>query len=192
MSSGVRFILSVVGYITLISPCRSFDKEIKHSQFSTELEKLPRFVLVIIDFTIRVMFLFLTAALVEYFLGDYLYESYRLDLVVLTIILLGFIHAISYQIIFHRYRKKKIPLLKLKIYRLLRNICYVPFPVIALIIPVMVIENIRDLEAYKLPYLDKITLTMLFLFFVLGVLEAIFMTRKPLGLDKILTTKGLK
>lgn len=188
MNRGAAAVMKTFAYIGLVAPCKAFDQKISLVKGIDELSKFPPFILASIDFSIRVTLLFSVATLIEYLIGDYIYESYRLDWIVVFVIWLGFVHLSSYQIIFNQRSNMRFSQRRLRVYRLIRNLCYAPLPVFACVLPVMIVEVILEKDPYTIEGIEYIG-GSLFVFMVsISVLEAIFRSRKPLGTDDLIKT----
>lgn len=174
-------VFNLFAYVFLISPPRALELKRHAKRHAGELANVPVIIIVLTDLLVRVSCLAIFAWGFESLIGDNLYESYRFDLVFLAIVLLGAGHSAVYY--FLLALGSKWFGFRAKAYRLFRNLFYSPLPTLALIIPVVIFEKFRGLEAYGsavwqdyAPYVLGITL-------LVGVVEAGLGRRLPLGID---------
>lgn len=174
-------IFNVFAYVFLISPPKALDLKRREAHFGGELSRQPLFVIVGLDLLIRITALAVIALGLEWLLGDFLYESYKLDLIFVAIVLLGGSHHLIYYLVFAV--RQPVGKIRPRIYRLLRNLLYTPLPSIAAILPVMVYEYFHGMEAYESLIFQSFAPYVLSTTFVAGLAEAAIGNRKPVGVD---------
>lgn len=174
-------IFRVFAYAFLISPPKALDLKRREAQLGGELSRQPLIVIVGLDLLIRVTALAMFAWGLEWFMGDVFYESYRLDLVFLTIVLLGGCHHLIYYLFFAVWHP--VGRFRARVYRFLRNLLYTPLPSLAALLPVMVYEFFHGVEAYESLIWQSLSPYVLSITLVVGLIEAAIGNRKPSGVD---------
>ena len=173
-----------LGYIFLIAPPRAID--ITHAQRSKqgELARQPLYVVMLVELMIRIALMLVIAMGTELMLGDELYEIFRLDIAYTIVVLAGIAHSLSYLLLLG-YLKSAIGAERaMRVYRLVRNLCYAAIPGLLIVIPWLIWKWNRGLPLFE-DGLVFLTYSLITLFMAtVGVIEAAVMTRKPLGLDR--------
>jgi hypothetical protein len=138
----------------------------------------------LIELLIRIALILLVAVSLESIVGDTAYETYRIDTLFIIIVILGTSHTLFYYFLLG-YLKETIGLrLALRIYRLMRNLCYSAIPGFLAMVPLL----IWKCKQGHLPFNDGLVLQVYIsttlLMTTFGLVEALVMKRKPLGLDR--------
>ena len=176
--------LYLIGYVLLIGPPRAVEISAQANDSGDELQGKPIWVVVLNEFILRSGIFLVLAASVESLLGDQLYELYRLDLFLGSLILAGIIHTFSY---FVSYGVLSSPVRAFSlIYRLGRNFSYAIVPAFIAVGCVLVWQDINAIELFSGDYIEQVFFTTWSIFIVLGLLEALIMKRVPTGLDRVL------
>ncbi len=174
----------LLGYLLLIAPPHAIDLTVSESARQGELAKQPLFIVMLAELLIRVAFILIMAAGIESLLSNAIYETYMLDTVFSMIVGLGVCHSLFYYI-FPGYLRTYIgSRASMKIYRLLRNLCYAPIPGLVAVMPLL----IWKWKLEQMPFDDGLVFQVYYfttlLMIAAGLIEALVMKRKPLGLDK--------
>jgi hypothetical protein len=178
-----------VGYLLLITPPRAIDLTVSHRTSSGELARQPLWVVMLIELLMRVALILLVAVGIESVSGDTAYETYWIDTLFIIIVIQGAFHSLFYYCLLG-YLSETIGLrLAMRIYRLMRNLCYAVIPGFLAVVPLLIWKWKQD----HLPFEDGLVFQLYsattLLMIVLGVVEAMLMKRKPLGLDRHLFDK---
>jgi len=175
--------LYLLGYVLLISPPRSIDLTFNERARRGELSKQPLFIVMMIEFLIRSALLLILAVSIESLMTKMVYETYKLDVVFSAMVLLGAFHALSYYLLLGLLRASIGLDLSIRLYRLFRNLCYAAIPGLFTVMPLLVWKW----KQQQIPFEDGLVffvyLITTLVMAVLGIIEAMLMNRKPLGLD---------
>ncbi|MCP4077414.1 MAG: hypothetical protein GY744_14680 [Gammaproteobacteria bacterium] len=179
----IIYFFHLLGYVLLIVPPRAIDLTVSERARRGELAKQPLFIVMIVELLIRIALILLVAVSLESLLSNNLYESYMLDTVFGMIVCLGICHSFCYFLLLG-YLHDSIGLkLGMRLYRLLRNLCYAAIPGLVAVVPLL----LWKWNQAQMPFEDGLvyqvySITTL-LMIIIGVVEALIMKRKPLGLD---------
>ncbi|MCP4490180.1 MAG: hypothetical protein GY820_23115 [Gammaproteobacteria bacterium] len=171
------------GYVLLITPPHAIDLTVSHRQKQGELAKQSLLMVMVVELLIRTALILLVAVSLESLIGNTTYETYMLDTVFSMLVVLGALHSFAY-FLFLGYLRPSIGLkLGMRLYRFFRNLCYAAIPGLIVVVPVL----LWKWKQGQLPFDDGIvfqiyTITTL-LMIAAGIIEALIMKRKPLGLD---------
>lgn len=182
----LRFVslFHAVGYVLLITPPRAIDLTVSQRTQRGELARQPLFVVMLIELLIRIALILLVAVGLEALVGDTIYETYRVDMMFSVIVILGASHSLFYFLLLGYLRKTIGLRLAMRFYRLMRNLCYALIPGFLAVIPLL----LWKWKQGHLPFEDGLVFLVYFFTTLLmigfGVVEALVMKRKPLGLDR--------
>ena len=182
----LRFVslFHVVGYVLLITPPRAIDLTVSQRMQRGELDRQPLFVVMLVELLIRIALILLVAVGLESIFGDTAYETYRIDTMFIIIVILGASHSLFYYFLLGYLREAIGLRLAMRIYRLMRNLCYAAIPGFLVVVPLLIWKWKQD----HLPFEDALVFQVYYvttlLMIAFGVLEALLMKRKPLGLDR--------
>ncbi len=176
--------LFLLGYVLLVGPPRAVEISSYAEDSGDELQGKPIWVVILAEFIFRSGLFLIIAASIEFLLGDQLYEQYRLDLFMGSLIFAGLIHTYSYYASYYlidssRHRQSRI-------YRLGRNFAYAIVPAFMAAGLVVIWQDINDIELFSGDYLYQAFFATWSLFVFMGLFEALLMKRIPRGLGKIL------
>lgn len=168
-------------YFLLLAPPRAFQIKINERANGGELAKFPTFFIVAIELIVRVAIVLIFAAGVEAVGGNTFYETYRLDVFFVSLVVVGTLHSATFYLTFNGKPLDKISHHALFAYRLVRNSGYAQLLGFVSIVPVLVWHWDREIA----PYADGEAMKIYFLttcaFLVLGAIEAKVINRIPLG-----------
>jgi len=138
----------------------------------------------VIELFIRIALVLMVAVSLESLMTKTIYETYMLDVVFSMIVILGACHSLFYYLLLG-YLRVSIGLnIAIRLYRLMRNLCYAAIPGLIAVVPLLVWRWKQG----KLPFEDgvvyEVYLFTTLLMVVAGVIEALVVKRKPLGLDE--------
>ncbi len=138
----------------------------------------------LIELLIRVALLLIMAVCLEFLMGKTIYETHMLDTVFSMVAILGVCHGLFYYLLLG-YLHPSISLkFGMRIYRLLRNLCYAPIPGLVAVVPLL----LWKWKLGQMPFDDDLVFQVYYfttlLMIVVGLMEALVMKRKPLGLDE--------
>ncbi len=174
----------LLGYVLLIAPPRAIDLTAAERAHQGELSKQPLFVVMSIELLIRIALVLLVAVSLESLLTKTIYETYLLDVVFSMIVILGACHSLFYYLLLG-YLRVSIGLnIALRLYRLMRNLCYAAIPGMVAVVPLLVWKWKQGEAPFDDGVVFDAYLFTTLLMVVAGVIEALVMKRKPLGLDK--------
>jgi hypothetical protein len=180
----IASLFHVVGYVLLITPPRAIDLTVSQRMHRGELDRQPLFVVMLVELLIRIALILLVAVGLESIFGDTAYETYRIDTMFIIIVILGACHSLFYYFLLGYLRETIGLRLAMRIYRLMRNLCYAAIPGFLAVVPLLIWKWKQD----HLPFEDALVFQVYYLTTLLmiafGVVEALLMKRKPLGLDR--------
>jgi len=168
-------------YFLLLAPPRAFQIKINERANGGELAKFPTFFIVAIELVVRVAVVLILAASVEAVMGNTLYETYRMDIFFVALVLVGAAHSAVFFLTFNNKQARQVSHAALFIYRFVRNSGYAVLMGFASIVPVLIWNWDHELAPFKGGSAITIYLLTAGIFFVLGVIEAKIMNRAPLG-----------
>lgn len=178
------YLLFVAGYILFLGPPRAYEIAKKQQENGGELASQPLWVVLIVEAMFRGVMLVGLATVVESFLGTAWYGWLRIDQSVAVLLLAGLIHMLVYYLVFKsRQRRRKAMLGRL--YRLLRNLSYAMTPGLAVVTLALAVDRLQatpELTDNDLHMTYAITTAI---FFLIGVVEALFVKRRPTGLGSV-------
>ncbi len=117
-------------------------------------------------------------------MSETVYETYRLDVVFSMIVILGACHSLFYYLLLG-YLCIPIGLdMAMRIYRLMRNLCYAAIPGLVTVLPLLAWRWRLEQPPFEDGVVFQVYLVTTLLMVVVGVIEALVMRRKPLGLDE--------
>ncbi len=170
-------------YLLLLAPPRAFKIKMSEKANQGELASIPTFLVVSIELTLRIISVLVIAACIEGYVGNTFYEMHRIDMFFVTLVTTGIVHTCAYYLIFNANATASIKPTLALLYRLIRNTCYAVLAGFAAMIPVLVWNWDHQLP----PYADGLAMDLYIWtatgFFVLGLIEARYMVRTPLGAD---------
>lgn len=181
----LRFVslFRAVGYVLLITPPRAIDLTVSQRAQKGELARQSLFVVMLVELLIRISLILLVAVGLESIAGDTVYETYRVDLMFTIIVILGICHSLVYFLLLGYLRHHIGLRLAMRIYRFMRNLCYAVIPGFLVVVPLL----LWKWKQSHLPFEDDLVFHVYFfttlLMIGVGVVEALVMKRKPLGLD---------
>lgn len=187
--SGIRKILYLMGYCLMISPPRSIDLIVSEQTRKGELAKQPLWMVMLTELLIRIAILLIFAVGIESLMTKDLYETYKLDHVFGLIVILGGMHSLFYYLLVGLFRTSPRLDVAMRAYRLLRNLCYAALPGLLVIVPVLVWKWTQGIAPFADGVVVKVYMVVTLLMVLAGVVEALLMKRKPLGLDRNLKMK---
>jgi hypothetical protein len=186
---GFMSLIYFFGYLLLITPPRSLDLTVSERAHKGELAKQPLFVVMLVEFSIRAALILIIAVSLESLMTKTIYETYMLDTVFSMIVGLGACHSFFYFLLLGYLRNQIGVETAMKLYRMLRNLCYAAIPGLVAVVPLLLWKWSQE----QLPFEDGLVLRLYYLttllMIVIGLIEALVMRRKPLGLDKHFKTK---
>lgn len=175
--------LNVLGFVFLISPPRAIDLTASQRASQGELAKQPLFIIMLVELMIRIAGILLLATSLEFLLGNRFYETIKLDTGFSIIVAQGVLHSLCYYLTLG-YLKAYIGITTaMRIYRLLRNLCYSVLPGFAVILPIVLWRTGHEEPLYADGIVFQIYIAVTVAMMIIGEIEALVMQRKPLGLD---------
>lgn len=175
-----RLVYAVL-YLLMIAPPRAFD--IKSSQHSMqgELALLPTYWVAAIEIMVRFAFVLVTAAMLEAAVGNTFYEAHRVDIFFGTLIALGAIHSATFYVIYNEAKTKATSLAQRLTYRIVRNSCYAALTGFISMLPILVWNWDHELPPFNNGYAAQGYMWTVVTFLLIGLAEAKWMDRNPLG-----------
>jgi hypothetical protein len=178
-----------LGYLLLITPPRAIDLTVTERSRRGELSRQPLFVVMLVELLIRIALLLMAAVALEAVMTKTVYETYLLDWVFSMIAILGACHSLSYYLLLG-YLRAVVGLERaLRLYRLLRNLCYAAIPGLVAVLPLLLWRWKQEQPPFEDGLVLKAYLFTTGLMVAAGVIEALVMKRKPLGLDDHLSAE---
>lgn len=176
--------LYLLGYVSLIGPSRIIEIQNQARVEKNELTDGSLFYILVSETAVRAGLFLLIAGLVEISLGDKLFEMYQLDYLFALLILAGIVHVLAYYvgIVFFAPKYFRAAMI---IYRLGRNLAYALLPAILAVGIVLLLQDQEQIELFSGELIKQSFIYSYILFSVIGMLESILKTGKPLCLGDI-------
>lgn len=176
-------ILFILGYLTVIGPPRASNLHTAEREGAGELKNQPLFVVLLIEYFVRATMLLCLFFGFEYVVGKTLYETYYLDQLGMMMLVIGAFHTASYYLCFALLTSLR-KALRLRLYRLLRNLAYSWLPGLGLISLMLLVEFLKEKEPFSdLPMIMNVYLISTALVLIVSIIEWVLVKRRPLGLD---------
>ena len=179
--------LFILGYILLVGPPRAIAIRENADRYNDELQGKPVRVVMLFEFILRAGIFLVIAASIESLLGDYLFERYQIDFFLLSLIIAGVIHTLTYYF-GYCYLESQNPSVY-RIYRLGRNFAYAIVPAFVAAGLVLIWQDFNHIELFSDDWVENTFIVTWALFILMGLLEALLMKRIPTGLGKILSSR---
>ena len=182
----MTFVYSLVywiGYSLFLSAPRALEIKSKERQDKGELANQSLAVVVAIEGMLRSLLLLVWAVAVQYVIGDRWYELLKLDPQFGLIFTLGVLHTAIYYLLATGTRpfgSSKA----LRRYRYARNVIYAFLPGLAVCTVLALLSGIRAIDVVAQNELISVYLGVSVFMFLVGVCEAWFARRSPLGLGE--------
>ena len=179
--------LFILGYILLVGPPRAIAIRENADRYNDELQGKPVRVVMLFEFMLRAGIFLVIAASIESLLGDYLFERYQIDFFLLSLIIAGVIHTLTYYF-GYCYLESQNPSVY-RIYRLGRNFAYAIVPAFVAAGLVLIWQDFNHIELFSDDWVENTFIVTWSLFILMGLMEALLMKRIPTGLGKILSSR---
>ena len=183
----MRFFWSLLffaGYVLFLGPPRAHEIAEEQRASRGELASQPLWVVLLVEAMFRGVLLVGLATVTESFLGNAWYSWLRIDQSIAILLLAGLIHMLVYYLVFKSRQRRRKAMLG-RVYRLLRNISYAMTPGLAVVTIFLAFDRLKatpNLTENDL-YTTYAVTTVIFL--VIGVVEALFVKRRPAGLGSV-------
>lgn len=182
--SFVRSLLFAVGYCIFLGPPRAFEMGSAHQSSKGELANQPFWFILTVETLLRAMLLISISTVVEASIGAHWYAWLRVDQSLSVLLTAGTIHALAYlYLYFERGRKRKR--FVGVVYRLIRNCCYALTPGLAVVTLWLLFDGQRPTPQSTDEQIALIYLSVLLVFVLIGVAEALVVKRRPSGLGGV-------
>lgn len=168
-------------YLLMIAPPRAFDIKSRQHAMQGELALLPTYWVAAVEIMVRFACVLVTAAMLEAAVGNNLYESHRIDIFFGTLIALGAIHSATFYVIYNDAKAKVTSLSQRLTYRIVRNSCYAALTGFITMLPILVWNWDHELPPFNNGYATQCYMWTVVTFLLIGLAEAKFMVRIPLG-----------
>jgi hypothetical protein len=189
LPESINKILYILGYISLMGPSHSLAIKQKADKHSDELSNLPIHLILIFETSMRTGCFLLISAAIESFLGEALFENYRIDDALALILLAGIIHLTVYYIAFILIDKKlvthKLSNIKLIIYRLGRNTSYAILLALIVALVALINQSYNQVALFSGNDIQTSFMFGLKFFVLLGLFESFLMQGTPLSVTHI-------
>jgi hypothetical protein len=175
--------LFILGYLLVVGPPRASNLHVMEREQAGELKNQPLLVVLIVEYLMRSVMLLLIFFGVESLVGKFIYETYLLDYLGLLLLGLGALHTFSYYLCF-ALLKQNTKGVRLRLYRLLRNLTYSWLPGVGLVGLLLLVEFLQEKEPFT--HLEMFMNVYLFstaIVLLISMIEWALVKRHPLGLD---------
>ncbi|MEC8230874.1 MAG: hypothetical protein VX061_05490 [Pseudomonadota bacterium] len=178
-----HFLTYTVLYFLLLAPPRAFQIKINEHANGGELAKFPTYFVVAVELIVRIAVVLILAALVESSMGNTLYETYRIDVFFVSLVVVGTVHSTTFYMVFNNQPAHQVNQLTLFLYRCVRNCGYAILSGFISIIPVLIWNWDHELAPYSDGFALKVFFVTTVSMALIGIIEAKVMNRKPLGTE---------
>lgn len=182
-------LLFVLGYILFVGPPRALDIAVSERNKGGELSRVPVWGVVLVEGMIRLVILLSAAVLLEQTITPYWYSWLEIDRSAAVVLVAGCLHMVVYYLLLHRFRAR-IGFKAFRIYRLLRNISYAFLPGLGAV----TLGLLYDAQQSTPSFYSHLQLTVYVIvtatFLVVGISEALIVSRTPQGLDTYLKERA--
>lgn len=181
-------LLYILGYVCLIGPSRMIEIQNQARVEKNELSGEGLMYILISETAVRSGLFLLTAGLIEIYLGDEVFEMYRLDYLFGLLIVAGIIHVLAYYVgiilLAPEYFKTAMV-----VYRLGRNLAYALLPAVFVVGIGLFVQEQEQIELFSGELIKQSFFYSYILFAVIGTLESIIKKGKPICLGDIKKTE---
>lgn len=182
-------LLYILGYILFVGPPRALDIAISERKRGGELAAVPVWGVLFLEGMLRLVLLLSVAVLFEQVIGSYWYSWLEIDRSAFVMLIAGSAHMVAYYLLLHRFRRS-LGTRAFRVYRLVRNISYALLPGLAAVTLSLLYDAQRVTSVVDLQVQSFIYAGLTGLMLVLGVGEALLVSRVPKGLDSYLQRRS--
>lgn len=176
-------ILFILGYLSVIGPPRASNLHNRERRNDGELKNQPLLVMLVVEYLVRSVILLCIFLSLEFVVGKALYETYYFDYLGMLMLVVGAFHSFSYYLCFTLLTSVQ-KTVRLRLYRLLRNLAYSWLPGIGLISMMLLIEYLQEKEPFSdLQMIVNLYIVSTVLVLLISMIEWALVRRRPLGLD---------
>ena len=176
-------ILFIFGYLSVIGPPRASNLHSLEIKKAGELKNQPLIVMLVVEYLMRSVMLLLIFVGVEFVVGKSIYETYYLDYLGLLLLGVGAVHTFSYYLCFALLKQSK-KIVRIRLYRLLRNLAYSWLPGIGIVSMMLLVEFLQEKDPFtNLETTVHVYVISTALVLLVGMIEWVLVKRHPLGLD---------
>ena len=176
-------ILFVLGYLLVIGPPRAFNLQRIERKEAGELKNQPLIVVLFVEYLMRSVMLLLVFFVFEQMVGKFIYETYHLDYLGMLLLGIGGFHTFSYYLCFALLQKTKKGV-RMRLYRLLRNLGYSCLPGIGIVSVMLLVEWLQEKDPFtNSDMIANVYLISTAVVVVISMIEWALVKRHPLGLD---------
>jgi len=172
----------VFGYVFLITPSKAAEVVARHRLNGGEMSAQPLSVVLIIETLGRSVVILGSSVLCQQIIGGYWYSVIELDKCAFVLLLSGLVHQFSYFFFISRQGVEPTPR-NFMLYRLVRNTCYSFLPGLLVVVTVCYVNAVAVVEVYNEEQVLLAYLLSTFVFFLIGLGEALLSRRVPTSLD---------
>jgi len=182
-------LLFLFGYVLFVGPPRALDIAVAERRKGGELSRVPVWGVVLVEGMLRCVLLLGIAVAFEQLISPYWYAWLEIDRSAFIMLIVGALHMMSYYLILHRFHKR-LGARAFKLYRFMRNIGYALLPGLAVVTVGLLYDAQLVVSEFTLQqqYLVYSVVTAIML--VIGLLEAVLVSRNPQGLDSYLNRRA--
>ena len=183
--NSIRSMLYVLGYVLFVGPPRTLDIYNQETLGEGELSGKPLWFVGLVELFVRLGMLLCAVVLAETVLTAPIYDRLRFDIAAGIVALVGVAHTSIYYVVLVVLLPQKGKRM-LRVYRLLRNCCYAFLPGLVTLTTMRVWELFdKSFQPSGIEFVYAYLVTTMALF-VIGIVEAYMIERRPLGLDRVL------
>ncbi|KXJ62264.1 MAG: hypothetical protein AXW14_00330 [Alteromonas sp. Nap_26] len=168
-------------YLLMVAPPRALEIKHKEKKDDGELARVPTYLVVSLETTLRIASVLIIAACIELLMGNTLYELHRVDTFFVTLVVVGAVHSATYYLVFGLSLTSATMTQLVLLYRVVRNICYSLTVSFISVVPILIWNWDHGLS----PFDDGLALSSYLItavcFLFIGLIEALLMKRMPLG-----------
>jgi len=180
-------ILYVIGYVFLVGPPRAMQMLESANQEGGELAGQPLWKVAIVEYIIRGGLFLVAAVLIEETVGDVYFEMYKIDFFFAALIIAGGVHALFYLMAFGWQVAGGAN--RSRLYRFGRNFAYAVVPAFPAAGLALFWQQFNQQELFSGQLVNQVFLATWGVFILAGLIEALLVSRQPMGLDGTLQEK---
>jgi hypothetical protein len=175
--SSLKKLLNFLGYISLLGPPVTASLKGRANKSDSELFGKSQRLIFLADMTLRASVFLIFTVLVEFLMGNELYELLRIDLLFIGLIVFGAIHFLAYFIGTFQIQTNKQ--LAYFIYRIGRNLAYAYIPSVISCSIVLYHQYLQQIPLFSGGYIYILSLSIFLIAGFIGILQALLIRTKP-------------
>lgn len=182
-------LLFILGYILFVGPPRALDIAVSERRKGGELASVPVWGVLVVEGLLRLILLLIVAVSFEQLISSYWYSWLEIDRSAAVMLVVGSLHMLAYYLILHRFQRR-IGSRAFRAYRLVRNLAYAFLPGLAVVTLALLYDSQQVIASVDLQLQASIYAGVTSVMLIAGIVEAVFVSRVPQGLDDYLQRRA--